>query len=93
MACKLRFTFLGFHEGNTTYFALLRVTFEMNRYRYARTKKELALLIGVSRPTLDRLFRYRNPGREDNGTFDVAEWQAFADYNVCHWQRRNAQSH
>jgi hypothetical protein len=67
----------------------IRVTFALQMKRFTRTKKELAELIGISRPTLDRLFRYPNPGMlEDGRHYDVREWQRFAATNVCYWQIR-----
>ncbi|HEY2627026.1 MAG TPA: helix-turn-helix domain-containing protein [Candidatus Udaeobacter sp.] len=57
--------------------------------RFVRTKRELAECLGISRPTLDRLFnRFQNPGMLDDGRYDVAEWRYCAWVHVCPWQRR-----
>lgn len=50
---------------------------------YAKSKNELAKLLGISKPTLDTLFkREGHPGAESNNTYSVAKWRRFGAQHV-----------
>jgi len=57
--------------------------------RFVKTKFELAQLIGISRPALDRIIRQNaTPGLTESGLYDVERWRNFALSHYCGWNER-----